>query len=961
MRGASGRQSRARRLRATSEKQGCRAALPSRRKIANTSRVTAVFGREQELARAYSFLEDSGEGFGVLLLEGEAGIGKTTVWRAGVERARELGFRVLEARPAAPERELSFAALGDLLAAMQDAIGSLPGPQRRALRIALVLEDAEGEPADDRVIAVAVLELLRRVASEQPLLVALDDIQWLDPPSMSALQFALRRLDKEPIRTLATSRPDADASAFGFDGAKRITVGPLPLQALDQLVSTRLGARFLRPMLRQLEEASGGNPFYALEIAAGLLRSGRRLEPGEPLPIPVSLRELVRDRLAILTPAARQAALATAALAQPTVAAVDEAVCGDPGAVSEAVAAGVLDRDGETLRFTHPLLASTLYEDSPLGERWELHRRLAGIVVAPEERARHLAEAADGPDEELSSALEAAAASLVARGARDTGARLAKQALELTPSGWRPDAHRRRLEWARYTLAAGDPHRAEALLEDHLELAKPGRERAEVALELGKARLATRGSWAARAGYERALRELEGTDEAELRTMVLIELAGTDLDEMRWDSDASQQAVALAEKVGKADLLARALGMHALMLVFLGRPPPEKYWRRALEVEKEVGELRFCGPAYADIFAAFLRGDGRTAAKRAEQVAASMRRRGDSMLPAGLLVMTAAAREHGDWDTAARCAQEAHDLVVQTGQESLEHICLLSKAELALLRGDLDASRHYVEEAMVLFERLDASSGIERRIEAQTGWVLGRIASISGRHAQAHEWLTAAIEAVQQLGRYNEGFVVELLAADSECLVALGANEEATRQLERLLEMTDALRVPMVDGYAARAQGLVAASAGDSAAAVGHLERAVESFLSASLPFELARTLFELGGVQRRARQKLAARRTLGRALETFDRLGASLWAERTRAELKKISGRPSRSGALTATEQSVADLVAAGRSNAEVAHELFLSPKTVEWNLSKIYKKLHVRSRTELAAKLQKQAPVSR
>jgi DNA-binding NarL/FixJ family response regulator len=920
----------------------------------------SLIGREEELDRLRAFVDGAREGTAKLLLEGEAGIGKTTLWRAGVEHARELGLRVLESRPVAPERELSFAALGDLLSGLHDEIGTLPAPQRRALRIALVLEEAEGEPAEQRAVAAAMLGLLRRLTAEEPLLIALDDIQWVDAPSAGALQFAFRRLDKESVRVLATSRLRPDkTTTMGFDNAERIKVGPLPLKALDQLVRTRLGARFLRPRLRQLEEAAGGNPFYALEIAASLLRSGVRVEPGEPLPIPAGLREVVRDRLATLTPSVRDAALATAALAQPTMGAVQRAIGEGLTAVTDAIAAGILDRDGETLRFTHPLLASTLYEDSPLDQRRDLHGRLAGIVGDPEERARHLAEATDGPDEEVASALEAAGASVVARGAPYAGARLAKQAVDLTPPDRQAEGHRRRLAWARYSYEAGDPPHAEKLLEQQLELTQTGPQRAEVEFELGKTRLATRGIPAARADYERALRQLEGTEEVELRTMVLSELAEIDLRDDRMDSDASERAVALAEKLGKPDLLARALGLHGMKLTLLGRAPPDEYWRRALEVEQAAGEMRYGGPSLAYAYAAFIRGDFDTVSKLARPVADSMRRTGDPMLPDVLSRLSELARISGDWAAATRYAEEAHDLVVQTGRESREPLCLLWKARVALPRGDLDLARQYAEDATALLEGLAPSDAERAMIEVIAMGVFGQIAEVSGRHAEAHEWATAVIKIDEQLGRGSQHALAEVLAADIGCLVALGAHEDAARQLERLVELADPLGLPTLAGFVARAQGLVEAAEGDSAAAIRYLERAVECFegLQAPWPFEHARTLLMLGTVQRRARQKLAARTTLERTLEIFERLGARLWAEKTRAELRHISGRPSRSGALTATEQSVAELVAAGNSNVEVARELFMSPKTVEWNLSKIYKKLHVRSRAELAAKFVKQA----
>ncbi len=920
--------------------------------------LASLIGREEELDRLQAFVNGAREGSAKLLLEGEAGIGKTTLWRAGVEHARELGFRVLESRPVAPERELSFAALGDLLSALHDEIGSLPAPQRRALRIALVLEEAEGEPAEQRAVAAAMLGLLRRLTAAEPLVIALDDIQWVDAPSAGALEFAFRRLDKESVRVLATSRLRADKTTMGFDNAERIEVGPLPLHALDQLVQTRLGARFLRPMLRQLEEASGGNPFYALEIAASLLRSGVRVEPGEPLPIPPVLREVLRDRLMRLSPRVREAALATAALAQPTVAAVQQAIGGGLTPVSDAIAAGILDRDGETLRFTHPLLASTLYEDSPLDQRRNLHGRLAEIVGDLEERARHLAEATDGPDEEVASALEAAGANVVARGAPDAGARLAKQAVVLTPPDRQVEGHRRRLAWARYSHAAGDPPHAEKLLEQQLELTQTGPQRAEVEFELGKVRLATRGIPAARADFERALQQLEGTDEVELRTMVLTELAEIDLRDDRTDSDASERAVALAERLGKPDLLARALGLHGTKLMLLGRAPPDAYWRRALEVEEAAGELHWFGPSLAYAFMAFMRGDFDTVSKLAPRAADSMRRTRDPMLPDVLVQLSEFARISGDWAAADRYAEEAHDLVVQTGRESLEPLCLVSKARVALPRGDLDLARQYVEDATALLEGLAPSDAERATVEVWVITVFGQIAEVSGRHAEVHKWATAAIKLIEQLGGAYVHVLAQWLAADVGCLVAVGALDDAAQQLERLVEFTDPLGIPTLAGCVAHAQGLVAAAAGDSAASIRHLERAVECYegLQSPWPFEHARTLLTLGGVQRRARQKLAARTTLERALEIFERLGARLWAEKTRAELRQISGRPSRSGALTATEQSVAELVAAGNSNVEVARELFMSPKTVEWNLSKIYKKLHVRSRAELAAKFVKQ-----
>jgi DNA-binding CsgD family transcriptional regulator len=928
--------------------------------------VAPLVGREEQLARLELFVQGTEKEPAALVLEGEAGIGKTTIWRAGVESARDLGFRVLEARAAAAERELSFAALGDLLCDVQDQIGYLPAPQRRALRIALLLEDVEGEPPEQRAIAAALLGLLRRLAEAAPVLVALDDAHWLDPPSATALQYAARRLETERIRILATRR--SGASDIELEDAERLTIGPLELSALDRLIRERLGARFLRPTLRQLEEISGGNPFYALEIAGSLLRSSERVEPGDPLPIPSSLRDLVRERLTTLTPAAREAALVTAAMAQPTVSNVERAVERGRVAVAEALVAGVLEREGHALRFTHPLLAASVYEDSTPTERGALHRRLAEVVTDQEERARHLAEASEGPDDALAGALEAAASRAVARGAPDTGARLAKQALDLTPPHDCDAAQRRRLEWARLTAAAGDPMKADELLEGQLELASTGRERAEVWFELGNVRITTRGSSVARACYERALHELpDGKEHRELRVLVLLELAGTHGAELVLDSDATDRAITLAEELGQPELLARALGLHGMKLAGRGDEPNDEYWARALELERSATWLRVGGATHA--FALHLHGTGDfdSGARHIDRVVESMRANGDPALAWVLQDASDVARAAGRWEEGARYAEEAYDLVVQTGRETLEPQCLLYKARFALLRGDLELARDQTEEAVALLERL-ASSQVALAAWDGPIWdglakLLGRTAAMSGHYAEAHDWFAADIDFIRQLDHVlMRWWLAEALGDDIWTLVALGKFAEAEREVAELVEIAEEQGSP-IDALAARAQGIVAAARGRSTESLEQLERSLALFegTQSAWMFEIGRTLFLLGSAQRRARKKQKARETLGRALAMFERLGARLWAEKARTELSQIGGRPFRAGALTATEQRVADLVAAGRSNAEVAHELFLSPKTVEWNLSKIYKKLHVRSRAELTAKLAKKQLLTR
>jgi DNA-binding CsgD family transcriptional regulator len=912
----------------------------------------ALVGRQRELDQVLAFF-GAENGSGKLVLEGEAGIGKTTLWRAGLDEARRRGFRVLDARPAAAERELSFAALGDLLRDLDDAIGALPAPQRRALRIALLIDEAKGEPPEQRTIAVAVTELFHRLADQAPLVVAIDDAHWLDAPSAAALDFAVRRSAGGKVRLFATSR-----EPVSFADADRLLVGPLSVDEVAELVRTRLEARLLRPAIRQLASASGGNPFYALELAAELVRSGRTIEPGGRLPVPTHLRSVVAARVATLSPQAHDAALATAALAQPT-AGVVEAVTGED-AVAEAVASGLLERNGDTLRFAHPLFAASVYDDAAEHERKAMHKRLAQVVTEPEERARQLAEAADGRDASIATFLEAAAARAVGRGAPDAGVRLAKLAVDLTPPDRRTALHKRRLDLARYSFAAGDPRHAQDLLQRQLHGAEPGRERAEVALELGRAVLATRGAAAATPHYDRALAEVEGSDELELQALVLTELADVHLADMQTDSDASARAIALAEKGWNQELLAKALGIHGATMAWRDEPLPSEYWQRALEVEDSTGQRRWAGPAYAYALMLMFELEYDQATRLFLEVATSMRRRGDPMLHSVLLLLGDMARNSGRWDEAMEYVGEAHDVAVQTGRQSAEPECLAAKARLAMLRGEVDLARGLAGEARAAYERI-ASSG-ERRaaldgpvLEGLVSSIFARGAAMSGDHAEAHE-LFARQASQWRAARMND-WAVEALADDVASLVALHRLDDASRTLADLHEVRNSLPDDwhVADAVGARAEGILAAANGNLDGAVASLERSRDLIeqLKAQWPYELARTLLALGQVQRRVRQKAVARATLERALEIFEQLPSRLWAEQARRELEQISGRPSRSSALTPTETRVAEVVAAGRSNAEAAQELFMSPKTVEWNLSKIYKKLHVRSRAELAAKL--------
>jgi predicted ATPase len=430
--------------------------------------IQELIGRQEELSQLGRFLARLAAGPRAFVLEGEVGIGKTVLWQAGLTRARARGQRTLACRPAGSEVKLSFAALGDLLAgALEDALPAIPAPQRRALEAALLLAEPEGEPPDQRAIGLALLNVLRTLSGGGPLLVAIDDAQWLDQPSAAVLAFALRRLTAEPIGVLATVRlTDGEPPPVSLEPwlpAERLCLGPLTLAALHELLRLRLGVSVSRPTLVRLHEAAGGNPFFALELGRAILEHGREPAPDEPLPVPAGLRALVRARLGRLPASALESLLAVAALSRPTVAlALASAGTAERASadLERAERAGVIAREGERIRFTHPLLASTLYAEASPPRRRSLHGRLAELVADGEERARHLALAAEGPDLGVAAALDEAAANAHLRGAPDGAAALCEQARTLTSED-RPDARlRRTTEAANYHLLAGNTSRA---------------------------------------------------------------------------------------------------------------------------------------------------------------------------------------------------------------------------------------------------------------------------------------------------------------------------------------------------------------------------------------------------------------------------------------------------------------------------------------------------------------------
>jgi len=901
-----------------------------------------IVGRDEELGSLTAFFDRTAEGLAAVVLEGAAGIGKSTLWRAGVEAASERGLRVLSSRPAEAERGLAHAGLGDLFEnVLESLLPALSAPRRRALEVALLLEEpAEG--SDPRTLGVAVRSALEALVADEPVVLAVDDVQWLDPSSASALAFALRRLHQQSILLLLARRLGDEAAASELERAieadrvERLPVGPLSLGAIHRLLQGRLGQTFSRPTLLRVHEVSGGNPFYALELARVLPAD---VDPMQPLRVPDTLEGLVRARLDGLPPATRQALLLASAVGRPS-AGLLAGVGVTEDVLEPALAAHVIERADGAIRFTHPLLASVVYQGVPADERRRAHGLVAQIVDDPILRARHLALSTESRDTEIAAALEDAAALARARGAHIAAAELGEHALRLTPLDAPDDRHRRAIAAARAHSAAGEGTRARTIAVDLLARTRAGPSRAEALLLLAELENLDRSI----ALLQEALGE--AVARPALRAVIHRRLAGNGriTEGREWAEEQARASLELAESLDDDELRAGALSVLALLRFDSGDPGAPRLAERAYEAAVAVADPELLKEASfarghvlvwsveTDRARAMLEGQHRELSERDELGSAE-----------ALWYLSLVELRAGRWSLAAEYAERAREVGVQYGVEIPQSLFLI--ALVAAHRGELERARDVAERGGELADR----QGL-----LLPGLVAlpGLVDFWSGDAAAAAACFAAAEETASAAG-YGEPNMRWWRADYVEVLLELGRPDDAVRVLDAW--EADAARVgrEWVLAHVARCRGLVAASEADIEQAQPLLEQAVEKHEAVGDPFGRARALLALGVVRRRARLKRAAREAIEAALAGFEELGAASWADRARAELGRVGGRTRVEG-LTPAERRVADLVAEGRTNREVAATLFLGERTVASHLTRIYAKLGVRSRTELTRRLQ-------
>jgi DNA-binding CsgD family transcriptional regulator len=899
-----------------------------------------IVGRERELTLADAFLDAAATRFAVLDLDGEAGIGKTTVWREVVGRAEARGFRVLACRPAAAEAKLSLAAISDLLAEVPEhAFGALLGPQRQALVRALRRADVGEAVADHRSVAVAIRLLLRALAADQPVLLAVDDLQWLDTASAATLEFALRRLQTEPLGFIASRRTGEQArlkvdDLVEPDALTRVTLGPLTVAGLHHVLRQRLDEVPPRSMLVRIGEASGGNPLFAIEIARLLAESGDAPPVGEPLPVPADVESLVRRRTERLPPGTREVLLASALLAHPREdvvrAALRRSIVDDlEPAEREQIAS--LRRGAVT--FSHPLFAAAIYTTATSAERRAMHRRLSETAVDPEEHARHLALAADGRDEEAAVVAHAAAGVAAARGAPAAAAELVELALGLAEPGSEAEPQRV-LDLATYDFAGGEPERARALLEGVDSWDWPPNLLAR-ALDLYLDTLAYTGGPAAveEFGTSALQQSLPPQARASIHCNLSFSAQFSDLTLSLEHADA---ALALLEPLGEeADpgIVAGAMAARVQAGLALGhgldRDLAERMLARAVSTPRSVGAL------------------GRW------------------------------LRIVDDLDSSRDLLSRALVEAAKGGHELLRSTMLIQLAIAECLAGELELAREHAAAAMTLADELEAGEST-----TEAAFVLALVDAYEGNAEQAHALetrdhihmfqeanvgllelsrgnadvadvhLRQSLELIERAGIREPG-MHRAHADAAEAAVAVGDLERAERIAAFLEEHGERTGHRWSLATGARVRALVAAAHGDLDGALAACETALRHHYALPMPLEHGRTLLARGVIERRARQRGRAKQSFEQALKLFESIGARLWAERARVELGRLGLRRSTGNELTEGERSVARLSAQGLTRRQVAAALHLSPKTVDATLVRVYRKLDIHSRAELGARM--------
>ncbi|MFG3074480.1 ATP-binding protein [Streptomyces sp. NPDC048225] len=923
------------------------------------SRSDLVIGREDSFDAAREQLSRGGS----VLLHGAAGIGKSTVLRTLAAEYARTSHTVLRCSATESESHLPFLALADLLGLVLDEVSpALPAAQRTALEAALTGRGESTLRRDGLALRLAVLSALRALAAEGPVLVVADDLQWLDPASAELLGFAARRLGDTPVRLLCAVRtegPESEDAEYDRHlrasppDTRAVRLGPLTRAQVATLLDGRGYAGLPRSTVRDIHRTSGGNPLFALELGRALAESPAAPRPGEPLPVPTSLRALVLSRLEMLSDEARRTLLVASAGARPTPALLHAAGRENAEAeTAQAAALGLLapDPDGPTLRFAHPLISAALYAEAPAPERRAAHAALSTAASDPIERARHLALATTGTDPRVAARLAEAAALARDRGAPSVAASLGLLAARHTPPDGTPGPDERRLTAAEDAITAGEQDLARDVAREVLTRATEPGERVRAWMAVIEA--AGQAIGEVDAVFPQAL--ADAGDDPRLLALVHYQLAWRSLvvqGDFAQGREEAAHAARLAARAGDRSTELLALAFQAQSETLMGHPDAEATIRRALQEPQDprvachhngAGSSRFRWLVMSDRLA-----EARTAVTA---LLREVRRRGMAESEVHYLRFLAETELHaGHCGRALELARESLTLARDAGIGEGAGVMLAALAEAA--GGDPDRALELAREAVRRTEEDGDAVYLSRALAA-----LGHAHLVAGDAA-------AAVRALRRVRELEAGAGITDPArgrwqADlAEALVRIGEPAEAMDVVE--VTRADALRLGRGSVLAVldRAEALVRAARGEHRAAVTRLTSARDRLAALGFGLEEARTVLALAELHAERAGRAPESASYDEAARLFRRCRALPWLRRVEAAAAARAdgpppvpdAEPDGLAGLAPMERQVAALVMEGATNREIATRLFVSVKTVEATLTRVYRKLGIRSRVDI------------
>ena len=918
--------------------------------LTSTYATTRLRGRHRELAVLDDLLGKAQAGTsGVLVLSGEPGIGKTALLDYVVSRAK--GFRVDRICAVQPEMELPFAGLHLLFGSMVDRLERLPGPQREALEVALGVR--EGRAPDRLLVGLAVLSLMADLAEERPLACLVDDAQWLDQSSLQALAFAARRLVADRVAVVFCVRDGSDVPELA--GLSELTVTRLHDPDARALLASAVHGRLDPSVADRIVAETRGNPLAILQCPRRLSPAGLAggfAVPCAVVPVPGSIEDGFRQQVESLPPGTRQLLLTAAAerTGEATLlwrAATSQGIGTDAAAPAEE--AELIDF-GAQVRFRHPLVRSAIYQAATPDERRTVHRALAEALdrrTDADRRAWHRAQAASGPDEEVAAELERSAGRAQARGGLAAAAEFLRLATELTPEPALRSA--RALAAAQAKFTAGSADAAYALL--MTAAAGPLDELQQARLERLRARLAF--TWN------------RGSDAPALLLHAARRLAPLDAKQARETYLEAIEAAIFAGRLGSSG------GLSEVAAAARNAPPAPRP-PRAIDVLLDGLTARLTGGYSA----------GLAPLRNAVQALTRLQARSaeDDMFWYLLWIECSLTPEPiapEVWDDRAwdELATRAVEVARDAGAVTALPVALSSKACSDLHTGDFSDAEALKDEGRAISETMGSAvitytdlvlaawHGEEGpALELIEAGIKDAIARGEGRCIGVAEYATAllynglgryetALAAAQRACRYDDlGFFGWSLIELIEAAARSGDQEAGAQALRTLAERTQAAGTDWALGVEAFCRALLS----DGKAADRLYRQAIQRLARTRIVIQLARAYLLHGEWLRRENRRQEARDALHQAHEIFSRAGALGFAGRARRELL-ATGETVRKRTvdkltdLTAQEAQVVDLAKEGLTNPEIAAQMFISPRTVEWHLGNVFSKLGITSRKDL------------